>query len=168
MPGKLVKQKANQIVHEILREIPYGMYVVGVRSGSDGDLNALIVSWLTQCSFDPPLIMIAVRQGTKSYDLVKEGRVFTINLVDKSEHELARQFVKPSDRVGDKLGAVSHIEEDTGAPILRKAFAYVECKVREIYEPGDHAIIIGEVVNAGRHGRGESLMCSDLHWHYAG
>jgi flavin reductase (DIM6/NTAB) family NADH-FMN oxidoreductase RutF len=159
---------SQQTVHDILREIPYGLYVVGVRSGGDGDFNALIVSWLTQCSFDPPLLMIAVRQGTRSYELVKDGRVFSVNLIDKSEQELARHFVKPSDRVGDKLGTIAHVEEDTGAPILRKAFAYIECKVREIYEPGDHALLIGEVVNAGRHGGGHSLLCSDLQWHYAG
>lgn len=161
-------KNTSQAAHDILRELPYGMYVVGVRSGGDGELNALIVSWLPQCSFDPPLVMIAVRQGTRSYELVKEGKVFAINLIDKGDQELARHFVKPSDRAGDKLGTVAHVEEDTGAPILRTAFAYIECKVREIYEPGDHAIVIGEVVNAGRHGDGEPLMCSDLSWHYAG
>jgi flavin reductase (DIM6/NTAB) family NADH-FMN oxidoreductase RutF len=163
-----VKEKMSSAIHEILREIPYGMYVVGVRSGDDGDFNALIVSWLTQCSFDPPLLMIAIRQGTRSYELVKSGRVFSVNLIDKSDQDLARQLVKPSDQVGDKLGTVAHVEEDTGAPILRKAFAYLECNVREIHEPGDHALVIGEIVQAGRHRAGKSLMCSDLHWHYAG
>jgi flavin reductase (DIM6/NTAB) family NADH-FMN oxidoreductase RutF len=163
-----MKQNTSQVVHDILREIPYGLYVVGVRNGNDGSLNALVVSWLTQCSFEPPLILVALRRGTQSYDLVKEGAVFSVNLLDRNEQDLARHFVKPSDRLGDKLGTVGHIEEDTGAPILRRAFAYIECKVREIYEPGDHAIVIGEVVNAGRHGPGEALMCSDLHWHYAG
>jgi flavin reductase (DIM6/NTAB) family NADH-FMN oxidoreductase RutF len=100
--------------------------------------------------------------------LVKQGRVFSVNLIDKSEQRLARQLVKPSACVGDKLGKVAHVAEDTGAPVLRQAFAYVECKVREIHEPGDHAIVIGEVVNAGKHGAGKSLMCSDLRWHYAG
>ena len=158
----------DPMVHEILREIPYGLYVVGVRSGTAGEINALVASWLTQCSFDPPLIMMAVRQGTRSYHMLKEGGVFSINLLDKSGQDLARQFVKPSDSAGDKMGGVEHRSETTGAPILQKAFAYIECKIREISEPGDHAIIIGEIVNAGRHGTGESLTCSDLHWHYAG
>lgn len=164
-----MKQKAtNRVVHEILRQIPYGLYVVGVRGQNEGDFNALVVSWLTQCSFDPPLIMIAIRKGTRRHELIKQGRVFSVNLIDKSERRLARAMVKPSDRVGDKLGKISHVEEDTGAPILRKAFGYVECQVREIHEPGDHAIVTGEVVNAGKHGAGEQLMCSDLRWHYAG
>lgn len=163
-----MKQRRDPTIHKILRQIPYGLYVVGVRGKGDGNFNALVVSWLTQCSFDPPLLLIAVSKATHSYDLVKQGRVFSVNLIDKSEQRLARQMVKPSDRVGDKLGKVAHIEEATGAPVLQKAFAYVECNVCEIHEPGDHAIVIGEVVNAGKNGAGESLMCSDLHWHYAG
>jgi flavin reductase (DIM6/NTAB) family NADH-FMN oxidoreductase RutF len=163
-----MKLAKNRVVHDVLREIPYGLYVVGIRSGNNGDFNALVVSWMTQCSFDPPLLMIAIRRGTRSYDLVKMGNAFSINLIDKREHRLVKEMVKPADRVGDKLGKVAHVEEDTGAPILRDAFSYIECKVRKIYEPGDHAIVVGEVVNAGRHGSGESLTCSDLHWHYAG
>jgi flavin reductase (DIM6/NTAB) family NADH-FMN oxidoreductase RutF len=162
-----MKHDPNLTVHEILREIPYGIYVVGIR-GKDRAVNALLVSWLAQCSFDPPLIMIAVRRGTRSYDLIKEGKVFSVNLIDKSEEELARHFVKPSERIGEKLEKTDHLEERTGAPILPQAFAYLECNVREMHEPGDHAIVIGEVVNAGQPGKGRVLMCSDLHWHYAG
>jgi flavin reductase (DIM6/NTAB) family NADH-FMN oxidoreductase RutF len=162
---KVVK---NRVVHDVLREIPYGLYIVGIRSGNNGDFNALVVSWMTQCSFDPPLVMIAIRRGTRSYDLVKKGEAFSINLIDKRDRRLVKEMVKPADRVGDKLGKVAHVEEDTGAPILRDAFSYIECKVREIYEPGDHVVVLGEVVNAGRHRSGESLTCSDLRWHYAG
>jgi flavin reductase (DIM6/NTAB) family NADH-FMN oxidoreductase RutF len=162
-----MKKQRNRTVHEILRQMPYGLYVVGLR-GNDGDFNALIVSWLTQCSFDPPLLMIAVRKESRSYDLVKQGKAFSVNLIDKRDRRLARELVKPADRVGNKLKKVTHVEGSTGAPILHKAFAYVECKVREIHEPGDHAIVIGEVVNGGKHGTGDPLMCSDLRWHYGG
>lgn len=163
-----MKTQKNRTTHDILRALPYGLYIVGVRGKKNGEMNALVVSWLTQCSFDPPLIMLAVHRGTRSYELLKEGKVFSVNLIDKKEQRLARMLVKPSDRVGDKLGKVGHIEEDTGAPILRKAFAYLECKVRKMIEPGDHAIAIGEVVNAAWHGKGQPLLCSDLRWRYGG
>ncbi|MCI0743875.1 MAG: flavin reductase [Verrucomicrobia subdivision 3 bacterium] len=68
----------------------------------------------------------------------------------------------------DKLGKVGHVEENTGAPILRRAFAYVECKVRQICEPGDHALVVGEVTHAGVRGQGKPIMCADLKWHYGG
>jgi flavin reductase (DIM6/NTAB) family NADH-FMN oxidoreductase RutF len=99
---------------------------------------------------------------------VKSGKVFTLNLLDKKDRRIVRALERPSRSAGDKLGKVGHVEENTGAPILRHAFAYAECKVRAIYEPGDHALIVGEAVNAGMRGKGAPLMCADLKWHYGG
>ncbi len=147
--------------------MPYGLYVVGVR-GKDGEMNALAVSWVTQCSFEPALLMVALRKDSKSYDLLKRGQVFSLNLLDKSEREVVRTIEKPARLTGRKLERVAHVEESTGAPILRDAFAYIECKVRNIYEPGDHALVVGEVVHAGLFSPGEPLMCADLKWHYGG
>lgn len=156
------------MTHEALRQIPYGLYVIGVRGNGDGAMNALAASWVTQCSFDPPLLLVAVRKPSRTYDLVKTGKAFSLNLLDKKDGRIIRTLERPARSVGDKLGKVGHVEEDTGAPILRHAFAYVECRVREIYEPGDHALIVGEVVHAGFRREGEPIMCADLKWHYGG
>jgi flavin reductase (DIM6/NTAB) family NADH-FMN oxidoreductase RutF len=156
------------MVHETLRQLPYGLYVVGVRGNGDGGMNALAASWVTQCSFDPPMILVAVRKPSRSYGLIKEGKVFSLNLLDKSEQEVIKVLEQPSRSAGDKLGKIEHFEEDTGAPILTDAFGYLECEVREIFEPGDHALVVGEVVHAGLREPGEPLMCADLKWHYAG
>jgi flavin reductase (DIM6/NTAB) family NADH-FMN oxidoreductase RutF len=156
------------MVHETLRQVPYGLYVIGVRGNGDGALNALAASWVTQCSFEPPLLMVAIRKRSRSYELIKTGKVFSLNLLDKKERRIIRTLERPSRSAGDKLGKVGHVEEDTGAPILRHAFAYAECKVRAIYEPGDHALVVGEVVHATVRGQGEPLMCADLKWHYGG
>ncbi len=163
-----MKTHRNRMMHEILRQMPYGLYVVGVRGNGEGGLNAMAASWVTQCSFEPPLLLVAVRKPSRTYQLVKAGRVFSLNLLDKKEQRLIRALEPPARSAGDKLSKVGHVEEDTGAPILRHAFAYLECKVRAIYEPGDHALVVGEVVRAVSRGPGEPLMCTDLKWHYAG
>ncbi len=156
------------MTHEVLRQMPYGLYVLGVRGEGDSAMNALAASWVTQCSFDPPLVMVAVRKPSRTYDLVKAGKVFSLNLLDRRDREVIRTIEQPARSAGDKLSKVAHVKEDTGAPILCDAFAYMECKVREIYEPGDHALIVGEVVNSGSRGKGSPLMCADLKWHYGG
>ncbi len=163
-----MKTRRDRPTHEALRQIPYGLYVVGVRGNGDGAMNASAVSWVTQCSFDPPLIIVAMRKSSRTYKLVKTGKVFSLNLLDRKERRIIRTLERPSRTAGDKLGKVGHFEEDTGAPILRHAFAYAECKVRAIYEPGDHALVVGEVVHGGLRGHGEPLMCADLKWHYGG
>src|SRR5438477_5388809 len=105
----------DRTTHEALRQIPYGLYVLGVRGNGDGDMNALAVSWVTQCSFDPPLIMVAVRKPSRSYDLVKRGKVFSLNLLDKKERRIVRALERRYSAVGNKLGRVGHFEEETGA-----------------------------------------------------
>jgi flavin reductase (DIM6/NTAB) family NADH-FMN oxidoreductase RutF len=63
-----MKTRRNRVMHEILRQLPYGLYVVGVRG--NGDLNAMTASWVTQCSFEPPLLMVAVRRPSRSYEFL--------------------------------------------------------------------------------------------------
>ncbi len=163
-----MKTRRDRPTHEALRQIPYGLEAVGVRGNGDGAMNALAVSWVTQCSFEPPLVMVAIRKPSRTYDLVKSGKVFSLNLLDKRDQRIIRTVERTARSDGDKLRKVRHLEEATGAPILREAFAYVECKVRAIYEPGDHALIIGEVVHGGFRGQGDPLTCADLRWHYGG
>ncbi len=163
-----MKSPHNRLVHQALRQMPYGLYVIGVRGKGNGDLNAIAASWVTQCSFDPPLVMVAIQRPSRTYDLVKSGKVFSVNLLDKKERRIIRTLERPYRSAGEKLGKVGHVEEDTGAPILRHAFAYLECKVRAIYEPGDHALVVGQVVQAGCRGRGEAVTCADFKWHYGG
>lgn len=162
-----MKQQHDPIVHEVLRQIPYGLFAIGVR-GDNGDMNAFVGSWLTQCSFDPPLIMAAVRLDTSSFDLVQKGRRFTVNLLDQSQHALAKILVRPAHSAGNKLDQLAWHEAKTGAPVIDDAFAFLDCKVREIYKPGDHGLVIGEIVNAEQRRAATSLRCEDLHWHYAG
>ena len=155
-------------MHEVLREFPYGIYIVGVRGREEGEASGLVVSWLAQCSFEPPLLMLAVRRDSRSFELIREGQVFSVNIVDHEKKDLARRFVKPADRVGDKWDAESKTGEKTGAPVLGDALAILECRVRSITEPGDHAIVVGDIVHAERHGSGRQLMCSDMQWTYGG
>ncbi len=165
-----MKANKDQTIHEVLRQFPYGIYVVGVSGGkTSDDRNALVASWVTQCSFSPPLLLVALRKPSLTYDLVKQGKVFSVNLIDRKNTEIAKQLVKPAGgQATDKLENIETSAGDTGAPVLRQAYAFLECEVRQMLEPGDHVLVIGEVVKAGCPGKGEPMLCSDMRWHYAG
>ena len=150
-----------------LRKIPHGVYIVGVKQ--DAQLNAFTATWLTQVSFTPPLVALGIKKDSHSFEMIKQGRVFTVNLLGKDQKSIAEHFVKPATVVGEKLKDVRHRAGATGAPVLEDAIAYVECEVREIAnERGDHAIVIGEVVEAGVHRDEPALTLMDTGWHYGG
>jgi flavin reductase (DIM6/NTAB) family NADH-FMN oxidoreductase RutF len=150
-----------------LRKIPHGVYIIGVKDGDQ--LNAFTGTWLTQVSFTPPLVALGIRKDSHSFDMLKRGKVFSVNLLGKAQKAVAEHFVKPAAVVGEKLRSVAHRPGKTGAPILDEAIAYVECQVREIAnEHGDHAIVIGEVIEAGVPKDEPALTLLDTGWHYGG
>ena len=150
-----------------LRKIPHGVYIVGVKQGAQ--INAFTATWLTQVSFTPPLVAFGIRKDSHSFEMIKQGRVFSVNLLGKHQKSVAKYFVKPAAVIGEKLREVRHRPGTTGAPILEDAIAYVECEVREIAnEHGDHAVVIGEVVEAGVRKDEPALTLLDTGWHYGG
>ena len=149
-----------------LRKIPHGVYVVGVKQGDQ--LNAFTATWLTQVSFTPPLVAIGIKKDAHSFDMIRHDGVFSVNLLGKDQKALAEHFVKPASVVGEKLNGIPHRAGKTGAPILDEAIAYFECEVREILAGGDHAAVIGEVVEAGVRKDEEALTLKDTGWQYGG
>lgn len=151
---------------QALRRVPYGLYVVGV---VDGDyMTGFTATWFSQCSFEPPLVVVSVRADSKSNPVIKSGKVFTVNFLDQTQAEIAKQFFKSPERVGDKLGDVAIRIGLTGAPVLVDALAFLECHVVEVVERGDHHLVIGEVVEAGVCREGEVLALADTNWSYGG
>ena len=150
-----------------LRKIPHGVYIIGV--AQDGRLNAFTCTWLTQVSFTPPLVALGIRKDSHSLEMIKQSRVFSVNLLGKHQKSIAEHFVKPASVIGEKLKDVRHRTGKTGSPILEEAIAYFECEVREIAnESGDHALVIGEVVEAGVPKDEPALTLLDTGWHYGG
>jgi len=151
-----------------LRKIPHGVYVVGVKDGAQ--INAFTATWLTQVSFTPPLVAVGIRKDTLSFKMIESGKAFSVNILGKEHKPLAEHFVKPATTSGEKLQGVKYRLGTTGAPVLEEAIAYVECQVREIANGlGDHAVVIGEVVEASvRSKEAPALTLMDTGWHYGG
>ena len=147
--------------------MPHGVYIVGVRSGAE--VNAFTGTWLTQVSFTPPLVALGVKKDSHSFEMIKSGRVFSVNFLRKDQKAVAEHFVKPATVAGEKLKGVRYRTGATGTPILEEALGFIECEVREIAnESGDHAVIIGEVIEAGVQKDEPALTLLDTGWHYGG
>jgi flavin reductase (DIM6/NTAB) family NADH-FMN oxidoreductase RutF len=151
-----------------LRKFPHGVYVIGVCEG--GRASAFTGTWLTQASFAPPLVALGVRKDSHSFQMLTRGRVFSVNILGKAHKAIAEHFVKPAPDPAEKLAAFKHRAGTTGAPILEEAIAYLECEVREVSGAlGDHAVVLGEVVDAGvRDAAAPALTLLDTGWHYGG
>lgn len=131
-----------------LRMIPYGLYVLTSDRG-DGRVSAATVNWVTQASFDPPLVAVGVKADSFSLEAIRASGAFCLNVLGKGQGDLAFAFFKHVENDEATVGGHPYTRGETGAPVLGETPAHVEAKVVEIVEKGDHVLVVGEVVAAG-------------------
>lgn len=130
-----------------LRMIPYGLYVLTAAHGDR--VAAATVNWVTQASFEPPLVAVGVKTDSQAHALIKESKAFALNVLGKGQSALAYTFFKPAERQGQTISGEAFRTGATGAPILASTPAYVECALQGTVELGDHSVFVGKVVEAG-------------------
>lgn len=130
-----------------LRMIPYGLYVVTAEAGEE--VAAATINWVTQTSFDPPLIAAGIKADSGAHALIKKAGTFALNVLGKGQQDLAFAFFKPATKDGNTIAGQAYTPGSTGAPLLDDCPAFVECKLVDTVERGDHSIFVGEVVDAG-------------------
>ncbi len=132
----------------VLRMIPYGLYVLTSES-SDGRVAASTVNWVSQASFEPPLVAVGVKVDSAAYEIIKESRAFALNVLGKGQQALAFGFFKTLERDGNSIGGEMFSVGNSGCPVLANATAFLECSLLDTLEKGDHSLFLGEVIEAG-------------------
>jgi flavin reductase (DIM6/NTAB) family NADH-FMN oxidoreductase RutF len=130
-----------------LRMIPYGLYVLTAASGDR--VAAGTVNWVTQASFEPPLVAVGVKTDSHAHALIKESKAFALNVLGKGQQAIAYTFFKNADKQGQTISGEPFRPGATGAPVLTNTPAYVECTLEATVEMGDHSLFVGKVVEAG-------------------
>ena len=131
-----------------LRMIPYGMYVLTAES-QNGGIAAAAVNWVTQASFEPPLVAVGVKTDAGAHDLIKQAGFFGLNMLGQGQQGPCFAFFKATTKEGDTINGEKYKSGKHGSPILESVPAFIECKLVETVEKGDHSIFVGEVVDAG-------------------
>jgi flavin reductase (DIM6/NTAB) family NADH-FMN oxidoreductase RutF len=128
---------------DTLHKIQNGVCIV--TSYRDDKVNGLAVAWASQVSYNPPMVMVSVGPGRYTHDMIKESGSFAVNILGESKIELARLFGLKSGRKINKFENVDFERKSTGAPILKDAIAYLDCKVHSSHTAGDHTIFVGSI-----------------------
>jgi len=118
-------------------------------TAKQGELTgAMLADWISQATFNPPGLTIAVAKDRAIESLLYQGEQFVVNILEEGKHlGLMKHFLKPFAPGEDRFAGVATEEADNGCPILGDALAYVECRVDNRMECGDHWLVYGVVTN---------------------
>jgi flavin reductase (DIM6/NTAB) family NADH-FMN oxidoreductase RutF len=152
----------------VLRSIVYGLYGLGVRH--EDVSHAMTVNWMTQVSFEPPMIAVAMEKESRTLPMVRAAGAFAISIFPTGARNLAGRLGRHSRNVPDKLDGVAHHPAPmSGAPVLDEATGWLDCRVEQEVDAGDHVLVIAEVVEVGAGTvEAETLTLKETGFRYAG
>lgn len=150
---------------EAFLEIPYGIYVL-ITAQNMGP-RAMVVSWVVQASYSPPLLLVALRKDRPVIPAILEQNIFSLNLLREGQVSWVDRFkgLDLSQNIGDcfeeiRVGTQKFFR-------LKNALAFWACRVVSKIAPGDHLLIVSEALAASAE-KGKPLITSDCGKRYVG
>ncbi|APB34274.1 putative flavoprotein [Gloeomargarita lithophora Alchichica-D10] len=132
-----------------------GLYIITAEQEQRS--GAMLASWVTQASFQPLGLTIAVAKDRAIESLMQVGDSFVLNVLEAAHYQhLMKHFLKRFGPGDDRFAGVKTQPAKNGSPILTEALAYLECTVATRMECSDHWIIYA-TVDTGRVAKPEGL-----------
>ncbi len=150
----------------VLRLFTYGLYIVTCRHGDDA--NAFTANWLSQASFEPPIVVLSIENASASLPMIRQSGYFGVNVLPSGARDLAGRFGRSRLKVGDKLSGPDYRDGAQGLPILDAALGFVACRVLGELPAGDSTLVSGEVVAAELLREGEPLTMREAGFRHSG
>lgn len=109
----------------------------------DGELCGMTMSAVTSLSLDPPQFLLCMDRRAKTLAAIAHSEAFCIHYLNEHQQHLSAHFSRPG---GDRFASIPYRVGELGAPILEDVIAFVECRLHDIADGGDHSIVIGNAV----------------------
>ena len=154
---------------DALRLLSTGLYVL--TSCADDCVHAAAISWVSQVSFEPPLVLVALRRNSHLANSVRNAHRFALNILEVDQTEVAARFLSHLTVGATDRAVAGHGFRMSPAhcPLLTDALAWVECRfAAELSNVGDHSLFVGEVTGTGVRRSGAPLILRDTPWSYGG
>ncbi len=151
---------------EALRLFTYGLYAV--TTGDATRWNAFTANWLSQVSFEPPLVAVSVENASVSLPIIRATGHFAVNVLTAEQRELAGTLGKSLAKHPGKLEGLTRGTGEAGCPVLLEAAAWVECQVESELAAGDSTLVLGRVVGAQVQRREDPLTMRAAGFKHAG
>jgi len=120
-----------------------GVTVVTTVDG-DGTPRGFTANSFTSVSLDPPLILVCLAKRAASCPVFQGAESFAVNILSEDQKAVSAAFSSP---IADRFASVDWSARVTGCPILADVVAWLDCRMQEVIDAGDHYILIGRVVD---------------------
>ena len=177
----------------VLRLCTYGLYVV--TCAHRGKRNAFTANWLTQVSFEPPMLALSIERDAASLPLIRDSGMFAVCVLDREQRALAATLGRSLHRSPAKLDGLRWLEPeqpgpagggslpvpgtaaetfqapsdtDNRTPVLADCLGYLRCRVATETPAGDSVLLVAAVVDAHLLRAGQPLTMQEAGFRHSG
>ena len=154
----------KEMLQKNMAHMTYGIYILTTRF--EDAINGMVASWVSQVSYEPALLMVAVHPNRYSHELMVQSGTFALHIISKEQKDLLNRFKGPDAQ--EKFASIPWKIGMTGCPILTDCIGVMECRIIQRFSPGNHTLFIGEVVNAAFNAERAPLCTLDYERTYLG
>ncbi len=144
IPRQPISDSQIDRTEQAVGRIVGSLCVVAARRGEVE--SAMLASWVSQASFNPPGITVAVAKDRAIEPLMHTGDRFVLNILQEGMN-LRRHFVKPFAPGEDRFAGLATQRAENGCAILSEALAYLECTIVNRIECNDHWLVYAVIDN---------------------
>jgi flavin reductase (DIM6/NTAB) family NADH-FMN oxidoreductase RutF len=130
-----------------LGRVPSGLFILTARAGHHE--TGRLVSWVQQCSFDPPQVSVAVNKSGDVMEWLSDGAPFVLNVIPEGGKALIVHFGKGFAPDEPAFNGLDVRRDGETPPVLCASHAYLVCRVSDRLDAGDHILLIGRVTAGG-------------------
>lgn len=128
-----------------LSKFPTGVTIITAYN-SEGEKIGVTANSFNSVSMDPALVLWSIDKNAYTFDAFTKGAYFTIHILRTDQIELSNRFAR---RGENKFEGIELHQQSDLAPRLLDVAAWFECRLWNVCDAGDHAIIIGQVEKYG-------------------
>ena len=117
--------------------------VIVVTTSIEGAYLGVTVNSFTSVSLDPPLVLFCLDKKAQTAQSFLDAHHFAFNILSEAQEEISNYFARSNKK------DFSNIPFDLcegNTPMLRETLGVIQCKKHDVFDGGDHHIIIGEVI----------------------
>jgi flavin reductase (DIM6/NTAB) family NADH-FMN oxidoreductase RutF len=136
---------------EAYRLIDTGPTVLALTVSKEGEYNIAPIAWASPARISPTRVVLGIGKRHKTYSNIVESKCFAVGIPHISQIEMINQTGTVSGNTVNKINEfnIKTINaKEIDAKIPAGMIGYIECKLSEIFDTGNLALVVGDAVFA--------------------
>jgi flavin reductase (DIM6/NTAB) family NADH-FMN oxidoreductase RutF len=124
----------------------FGTGVTVITVDNNGEVHGMTANAFTSVSLDPQLVLVCVDHNAQTHAHLNNRKRFGINVLSEAQANISEHYADPERNAEGAERAGARFDRTLqGTPVLHGALAYLECRLQDARDAGDHTIFIAEV-----------------------